>query len=81
MEWNFTMCLLASYGLYQLDFPVGICLDVSACLMALALQQFSVGKTNCSLCDFCTVRSCVCAYIQHLCRQIERKRAKWTTIP
>lgn len=76
MEWNFTMCLLASYGLYQLDFPVGICLDVSACLMALALQQFSVGKTNCSLCDFALsgpVCVCVCLYTASV--QADRKKA------
>lgn len=37
------------------------CLDVCMCLTALGLQQFSVGKANCSLCDFAMPGPlCVC---------------------
>lgn len=84
---SFIVCLLACSVLQQLGFSVGICLDVSTCLTALGLHQFSVGKTNCSLCDFALsdpvcvsvcahahVCLCVWAYVQYLCVQKERKR-------
>lgn len=78
----FAMCLPTSYALYQLGFSVGICLDVSTCLTALGLQLFSIGKTNCSLCDF-ALSGPVCVYelIYSICVCKKKSEQNWQPYP